>query len=96
MRLVRYECPHSIAPLFRCSALWSRALRLSLVRDLNAEQQRFQSMPWNMSLVDVIFMSQAPSSVHGNPRVQFHLNRRFPAGKILSGLAGESRSLIGK
>ena len=25
----------------------------------------------------------------GNPRVQFHLNRRFPAGKILSGGAGE-------
>ena len=25
----------------------------------------------------------------GNPRVQFHLNRRFPAGKILSGTTSE-------
>ena len=30
------------------------------------------------TLVDVIFMSQAPSSVNGNPRVQFHLNSTFP------------------
>ena len=34
------------------------------------------------TLVGVIFMSQASRSVNGNPRVQFHLNRRFPAGKI--------------
>jgi hypothetical protein len=50
------------------------------------------------SLVDVIYMSQRRDPrqyLRGEPRVQFHLNRRFLRRKLLSGTAGESRSLTG-
>jgi len=45
-----------------------------------------------VSLVDVISMSQRRDPrqyLRGEPRVQFHLNRRFLARKLLSGTTGE-------
>ena len=59
---------------------------------------RFPNMSEKCSLVDPIFMSQRRDPrqyLQGEPRVQFHLNRRFLARKLLSGTTGEGRSLTG-
>jgi hypothetical protein len=87
------QMPATHGPHFDIPPSGAGDLRLSLDHCFTLFWQRaFNTSSESVLLVDVIYMSQRRDPrqyLHGEPRVQFHLNRRFLRRKILSGTTGE-------
>ena len=100
VRLVLYKCPHSIALHFDTPPSGACDLRLSLDHRVRAircalSKHALKGISRRRDLYES--KRRDPRQyLRGEPRVQFHLNRRFLRRKILSGATGEGRSLIGK
>ena len=86
------QMPARHNPGISISALWSCVPSCPLAHCFAPlTHGAFSNMFEKSPLVDVTFHAVIP---YGSPRVQFHLNRRFLRRKLVSGLAGESRSPI--